>query len=1229
MSGVACCLRGRRRTDAAWRIGFLVAAVAVTVIPSAFAETVVYSDRPNAVEFPPQQAQYVRFLVKATSDGAQPCIDELEVYGADAEQNLALASKGVKASASSSLNGYAAHRIEHLNDGLYGNDNSWIPVAMADEWAQIQLPAAASVSRVVFSRDRNRNFADRMPVVFSVLLSMDGETWTTVSDVTATAGAVVIRQQNASGFSGDVPNPPPPPQRGRAKDTVLSQPPRDHAEQLKLAYLGEEHAWLKTYGRADLSPRLVPYNGRVKQYPHHVLDDRLPLPPLSREPKIDGRFNDDCWNEASRGVARVAYPYDFEAGPLVEIAVTAGWFESGLCLAFDFSQLLSSHVAVLSTADGQGCGVLVCDGKALAFKQYEGGKESSSTPVESACNDSMTRWEVRLPLSLFPACQEKGLRVGLGMGGQHTDRFGRPVQFTFSNVSIAQAGPCSEGTFPVRFAMAESKQSNDSTPIELSGNALELGDGITLAPGESRVISFKATKNDIGPECNLEFTDDQGHEYSLSLLRYDPLERTLNLMSAMAGRFAAKGIDVTKERGQITSFRERQQQLPDSHKPDGTREREAFFEARTAKRDLFLREPDLAPMEDLLFAKRMPFEPSHNYSDLLDAPYRPGGAVATVHIPREGGRFVPERAEVTHLFESGGGIARTPAATFDCGEVYFAYRPSEDGYFHIMRMNADGSNLKQLTDGPFHDFWPCPLPDGGVAVVSTRCHMRFLCWRPQAYVLFRMDSNGGNIAPLSFANLSEWAPSVMRDGRIIWTRSEYQDKGADFGHTLWSIHPDGSKPELVFGNTIIQPNGYANGREVPGTREICCTLISHFGDLNGPIALVDLDKGRFNPKAITSITPEVPWPGMWPSEECFRDAYPIARDYFLCSHAPQCRFELFVIDRFGNRELIYGDPAISCMCPTVFKPQTPPPVLSPLDSTQVAGDYGEFIVRDVYAGISPAVERGKVKYLRVSEEVRANLEVMPDGQYRKDHDPEFQDWYASPVHKVSGPFGWPTYVAKAPHGLVPVAEDGSAYFRAPAGKVLYFQALDGDFNELQRMRSVVQLQPGERRSCIGCHEHRELAPANTGRYVAKGPVEPIRAEWEGQPFSYERVVQPVFDAKCVRCHDATNALGVDLRGDLDPDKVPFSYRTLIAKGYVHYADMQWNAGGCEKIEPLSLGTLKSKLWEVLNAGHHDVSLTRDEMLRVKTWIDLNCPLWPDYINRNERPGGMPKVASRP
>ncbi|MFA6245110.1 MAG: hypothetical protein WC655_29475, partial [Candidatus Hydrogenedentales bacterium] len=650
-----------------------------------------------------------------------------------------------------------------------------------------------------------------------------------------------------------------------------------------------------------------------------------------------------------------------------------------------------------------------------------------------------------------------------------------------------------------------------------------------------------------------------------------------------------------------------------------------FFDAREVKRRLFLRDPDLAPLGRILFAKRMPFMPSHNYSVCFDAPFRPGGGIFTLDVPRTDGQLEPEKAVVAKLYDAGAGIATDSMADFGLDNIYFAYRPAENGYYHIMRMNPDGSGLTQLTDGPFHDYWPCPLPDGGIAFIATRCTSRALCWRPQAAVLFRMDTSGGNIQPVSLANLTEWAPSVMRDGRIIWTRWEYLDKGADFGHTLWSIRPDGSYPELIFGNDIIQPNGYANGREVPGTQEICCTLISHFGDLNGPIALLDTGKGRFNPKAISSITPEVPWPGAPPSEECFRDPVPIARDYFLCSHAPRDRFGIYVIDRFGNRELVYDDPAISSMCPTSFLVEEPPPALADIVEPEEA--TGEFVMTDVYAGLEPWVKRGDVKYIRVVEEVRHTLDQLDDGSYRQDH-PAFTEWYASPVDLVNGPNGWPTYVAKSPHGTVPVEPDGSVRFKAPAGKVLYFQALDKDYNELQRMRSVVQLQPGEKRSCIGCHENRQLAPANTRAIQAREAKTIEPPPWGAGPFSYIDVVQPVLDKHCVRCHDAKHKSGLDFTGKLDDKDIPASYCTLIQKGLVHYLDCGYNSGGFEKRDPLSFGTVQSPLWKVLDAGHHKVQLTDEERQRIKTWTDLNCPLWPDYTNRRERIKSGDKIAKR-
>ncbi len=1382
-------------TSGLGRLAVAIAIGLVVVCPALAADAPIRADKANVVAFPAREAKYVRFVISRSSSGS-PCVDELEVYAPDSKTNLALAQRGAKATASSCLAGYAIHRIAHLNDGKYGNDHSWIAGGAGESWAQIELPEATKVDRVVFSRDRRREYADRVPTHFEVQLSTDGQTWTTARKVATTAAPVAVRPRRARGRAPQLPAPSPPPgARARAvvgldvavprrdeagfanlaldpqarpaassefpghaihkiahlndgqggnqhswiskgepswaeidlggvywvykvafgsdssmlhndraatsfsvrvateyntdtsastwttvhkqsggepvhvrrelkfkpvqarwvrvaidasnalqvrideievygqadpipaekvgsiRPQVAAASTQDEGEQLRYAFLGEEHAWLKTYGRADLSRRLVPYNGRVKEYPRHVGDDHLPLPPLPSAPVLDGDLGDACWQVASRGVARVAHPYDFEAGPLVNHEVTAGWRGDALYMAIRVDRLLSRHVAVVSSGDWRGCGIVVCGRNELMFNRYKpDGTVRTSTPVEGAFDRSHQRFEFCLPLSLLPECRSSGVRVGLGMGGKHTDYAGRAVHFAFSSLAIAEQTPCVGRTFRVRLSAASGTEG-----VTVRGNAPGTESGFSLAPGASKVLIIPADRGAIGPSYTLTIREGEDATHTLHLFRYDPLERTLTLMAALVDRLAAKGLDVGAEHGELSRLRVRHDKLLTAPVRDLTAERQAFFQARLAKRRLLMREPDLEPMARILFVKRRPFEPSHNYSVLLDSRYRPGGGVCVLEIPRRDGRLEPDQARVTELFSAGGGIARTPMADFDVSKVYFAYRPSADGYYHLMRMNLDGSGLKQLTDGPFHDYWPCPLPDGGVAFITTRCKARYLCWRPQVALMFRMNPEGGDMMPLSHANLSEWAPSVMNDGRIIWTRSEYIDKGADFSHTLWAIRPDGAKAELVFGNTIIQPNGYANGREVPGTNEICCTLISHFGDLNGPITFIDIDQGRFSPEAITSLTPEVPWPGMWPVEECFRDPVPVARDYVLCSHAPQRRFGLYLIDRFGNRELVYLDDKISSVCPTLLRRRPTPPVLA--RSTHPEHPRAEVVLLDVYQGISPPVRRGQVKYIRVVEEVRANLERLPDGQYRHDH-PDFIKWYAAPIDKVHGPCGWPSYVAKAPWGLVPVEADGSARFTVPAGKTLYFQALDEDYNELQRMRSVVQFQPGETRSCIGCHEGRHLAPRAQRRAMAmdRAARTPQAEPWGAQPLSYAKVVQPVLDAKCVRCHNADHKMKLDFRGDLDQDRIPASYRTLISRGLVHHADYGWNSGGCEKLPPMSLGSIRSELCKVLEAGHHDVKLTRQEMRRIKTWIDLNCPLWPDYLFRPTRPALAKRVS---
>ena len=132
---------------------------------------------PEALDFAPQQARFVRVVIHQTSGNSQPGIDELEIFGPDGKENLALAKRGAVASASSLLPGYPIHQIKHLNDGLYGNDHSWIAATSGQEWVQIELPQPAAVTRVMVTRDRTGKYRDRIPEAFEVLVSQDGQQW--------------------------------------------------------------------------------------------------------------------------------------------------------------------------------------------------------------------------------------------------------------------------------------------------------------------------------------------------------------------------------------------------------------------------------------------------------------------------------------------------------------------------------------------------------------------------------------------------------------------------------------------------------------------------------------------------------------------------------------------------------------------------------------------------------------------------------------------------------------------------------------------------------------------------------------------------------------------------------------------------------------------------------------------------------------------------------------------
>jgi len=1196
---------------------------------------------PGAVPvFPGQQAIFSAFPPN------WPVKDELGF------ENLALRDSAVP-KASSSLRGYDIHKVEHLNDAQSGNNHSWV-AATNPAWAEIDLGETCWIYRVAFGNDSGGVYSDRAASQFSILVATEYDrdsaaaTWKKVApsrqampilsrtdfcfepvqaryvriNIEATnGGSARIDELEIYGRTTQIALSEIPQELLVAQETKTenSQAISTKIDAAKLhdewitTLVDEEYAWFKAYGRADIDPGLTHTPYPETKHPIKIANDETTLVTLQTAPRIEKPLDDPMWEQISSGTVRVAVPGTFSQGAAVEYQCRAAISGEYLYGRITTNRLLSPHVAILQTQQASGV-LFLGEQNELLWRNYQTDTQWTDTKLDSFVNETRTCLAFRIPLTLLPDANS-GLFVRMGIGGRYTDRLGHPVAFYPGNIAVCDSG-FKQGEFRLTLT------NHGATTVSVDNLFGVENDAGRLQPGVPHTLLLSAMQDPIGFRHDLALNlPNCTRQVQLHLFRYDPVGRALMLLESMTDR--AKTTDCITYTVQrmialkaLEELKQRHQQLADE--PFYAKSvRNLFREVRQAKRTLFFADPEMGDIARVLFEKRHPLHPSHNYSDVYDSQWREGGGIYVLDIPRENGVFLPEKANLTELFRSTG-MARHPVANFNVSKIYFTDRPSFQDYWHIMEVNPDGTALRQLTDGPFHDLWPCPLPDGDLAFITTRCIQRYLCWEPQASVLYRMDVNGENMQRLSFANLTEFAPSVSRDGRILWTRSEYLDKGSDYGHTLWYIHPDGTLPDLTFGNTIVLPQGYANGREVPDSNEVSCVMISHFGDLNGPLTLLDIDNGRFNPDSIHSLTPEVPWPGFWARSETFREPYPIAKNLFLVSHSPRDRFALYVLDRFGNREMLYIDDVYGSMCPTPLKPQPVPPVIpSAIDPILVETKTGVFTVEDVYKGIDHLVPRGSAKYLRVSQEMPHFLDQNEDGSYRASYQP-FMEFYASPVDLIPGHYGWSSYVAKGDLGLVAIEDDGSVSFEAPAESVLFFQLLDKDFNEIQRMRSVVQLQAGESRSCIGCHQDRRTTtPPRQTIAFNSAPQKLIPSPWGAGPFDYAQVVQPVLDRNCISCHNENDKDGYDLTGRLDENSIPASFRTILQNGWVHYFNWQWQAGVPSKAEPYTFGTFQSKLWGILE-DHHEVRLSQDEERAIKCWVDLSCPLWPDYIQRSHR-----------
>jgi mono/diheme cytochrome c family protein len=185
--------------------------------------------------------------------------------------------------------------------------------------------------------------------------------------------------------------------------------------------------------------------------------------------------------------------------------------------------------------------------------------------------------------------------------------------------------------------------------------------------------------------------------------------------------------------------------------------------------------------------------------------------------------------------------------------------------------------------------------------------------------------------------------------------------------------------------------------------------------------------------------------------------------------------------------------------------------------------------------------------------------------------------------------------------------------------------LDENRMELRRMRSFISFQPGEMRSCSGCHESRNIAPLSQRPALAaqRLPSLPEPPPWGDRAISFLRDVQPVFDRNCVRCHSGLQPKGgLDFSGGLtshDPAIAGYGYNRAFETMLQHdlISISQVRAQDASITPALAYGSRRSKLVAALNRKPHaeEVNLSDEDRRRLIMWIDANAPYHDRFVNK--------------
>ncbi len=511
-------------------------------------------------------------------------------------------------------------------------------------------------------------------------------------------------------------------------------------------------------------------------------------------------------------------------------------------------------------------------------------------------------------------------------------------------------------------------------------------------------------------------------------------------------------------------------------------------------------EPDL-PSSIVFLKARKRTKSNFGFRDSYPFPILPwygwGENIYTLTPPRPDGTL----RNITNLEN---GAVQGLELSYDAKKILFSMRKdfATDG-FHVYEMNIDGSGLRQLTFGNCNDVDPCYLPDGRIVFCSDRAGYLEFYHQERSRVLHVMNADGSDIRQISFNPNSDFEPIVLRDGRILY--GSYRFYGWDGGPSavaedprkgisrietvLHAVLPNGTGEQVFYGSmrggfyATLRPLPYANQyqttawprtnqmvgvsvsfqRELPDGRIICVTpaglTIVHpaenFMDCETPLFPEILNLAGGEEVYIHHFDDQNPIGR-------FTAPYPLGGDWVLVSHAPWYDTRLngngLYVFNLQTRELrlLYDDPELSDVDALPVVPKPAPMTIAVSDPPRNM-DTGFVFCESVFNSDLP-FDRARVAYVQV-------LEGIPVAM------------------SLNGNLGFQTRAL----GVAPIARDGSFYVEVPADTPFRFALLDAAGNVMVHETEFLYVRPGERRGCIGCHEAKGTTPANKAVEALRHP----------------------------------------------------------------------------------------------------------------------------------------------